>query len=234
MSLPFLQPYLGLSNSLQTTASGGAGWTFEDNFDGADNWTDIGTGTGVNVSTDKMDINWNAGSNNASAISIGTVNNTAFVFRMIALRASAQTNDSNVNIPIGMAYLSANNQSTAWSGSDDRLGMSMQWGSVAKHYSQEANDATSRTTQAVNYTWALSTDYFFETIRLSATSAKTIKYTTSSFTTEESSATLTIPSTITGLQYIKIQSIDIEGGGGGVITCTLSGVKFANGVTVAP
>ena len=70
-----------------------------------------------------------------------------------------------------------------------------------------ANDSGTRTSNNSDATtWATGTDYFIENIRNSATEMKSTRSTTDSFDADEHEQILTIPSTITDLKHITIQS----------------------------
>ncbi len=72
------------SPSLIAAAGGVCGWSFRDNFSGADNWNDIGNCYGVNTSTNVFDFDSDQdGSNNGSDINMPcvTISDTTWLLR---------------------------------------------------------------------------------------------------------------------------------------------------------
>ena len=205
-------------------------WTYQTNF-ATDDWTDAGSGTGINTGTQKMDFALVNGTNTASAYDLTSISDTAFVYRYDVNFTTLTSLDAN--LPAAIMGLASGNQTVVFTGVQDILAIEWQYGSIAKNYYAFGSDGgVFDSDSSVALAWATSTDYFFQGIRLSATSFSMSRYPDNSYSSASDSVTNTIASTIQGLRYAKIQNYD--GASGGVMTGTMDNFKFANGVTTPP
>jgi hypothetical protein len=241
MSLPYLQPYLGLSNGLNTIhAAGAGGWTLEEDFtlcttnqcDGL--WLSSDT-SAIRVNTGSNWIDWTVsrGTNDAMTYDLGAgQSDTAWLLRFQiywTARGNSATNQQWWGI-------SSHDRNSAHNVAQDFLGiMTVRFG-IDGCRSQEADNAILPASGDVSYTggYNTSTNYYHEIIRTSATTFEFSISSTDSYSKNIfDSSSITCVSSITGLRYIKLVNENAGTGSDGTESRTPT-VKFANGVTVAP
>ena len=193
-------------------AGGAGGWDYEDDFSTDKGWTATGTGNQIDTANSQLDFNLPRG-NAFRGLYIPTTDtdvfganfsDTAYIIRFHALNYST-LNTTYGYSPLLQAQRDGGDHSEAV---DDALSA---WCLPSTQYTHRfgamANDEGTRTANNSNATtWATGTDYFIENIRNSATEMKSTRSTTDSFDADEHEQVLTIPSTITGLKNITIQS----------------------------
>jgi hypothetical protein len=193
-------------------AAGGGGWDYDDDFSTDKGWTSVGTGNQIDTGNSTLDFQTTRGNTflgsyiptNDADVFGANFSDTAFIIRFHAL------NYSSLNSSYGYSpFLQA--QRDGGDGSEDNDDTLSAWCLVSTQYTHRfgamANDNAARTSNNSDATtWATGTDYFIETIRNSATEMKSTRSTTDSFDADEHEQILTIPSTITGLKNITIQS----------------------------
>jgi len=223
----------GLSTDIVETV------TFSDDFSGADSWTDTGTLTGVNISTDVID--WSGVRDNVnqstsfdlttvsdtvfslrfkltiSAISGGTVDSSHFVFMGLSSTAGSSISSSARDF-IGLAIRRRVNGTNDFRAID---GDGISWddtGAVA------SPDATFSTVPSA-------TTYYIEIKRTSATVYTINIYSNSAYTTLTETKSGVCVATNSSLRYILIQnykeSVETSSFNG-----TIDDIQFWNGVSL--
>lgn len=199
-------------------------------------WPTTDTGRDrVNITNDNIDFNHNINSVNVAInhdLLPNTTNlytsNTAWILRF-KLRFSALTQAGNAVFNV---VISDADKSSASSAAQDVIGMRLINDASPGTYGSVDSDNASYVMVAenpVSITWATATDYFFEIVRLTATTYIVRRYTDSTYASVADSSSGTCASTTQNLRYIKIQNqTDINAG---VLTGTIDDVIFANGVT---
>ena len=242
MSLPFLQPHIGLSSGLNTLHAPSSGWTFEETFTDDQStldarWPQAGTLCKPDATTDNFV--WTGlrvATNHAMSHQIANVDDAAWVLRLtidpIALTPGIYTSE------FGFGMRSVSQATGAISGTPDSLMgiITTRSAEPVRWYFEGRNGTPWANPQAsVNLFTNAPTlaQRWYEMIRLTSTTA-TLKVFTDAYTTLlEEKAGVTISSSIIDLDYITFQN-DNNGDIGGTFNGTGDDVQFANGVTVAP
>lgn len=205
MSFPFLQPYAGLSNSLQTAqaAAGGINWDYQQDYDSS-----VTAQTG-NMSVSSGVMNWNAvangGTNGFYDDMLGTtISDTAFVFRNIVTidnlnNPSSETQIYNHGV-LGSThhYINTSNRGDGlvfglWNNSSGSK--QIRYGEYDENWAASiGNNGTKSTPMSVD-------TFYEEIIRQTATSADFNLYTDDTYGTSLEDDTLTISSSNNNLRY---------------------------------
>jgi hypothetical protein len=208
-----------------------SGWDFQDNFSGADAWTDTGSGIGVNTTTDVMD--WNAlrnGALNGSYYDLGLISETEWLLRF-KLTVSALTTPSG-NCYLGMVI--SDNATSDVVTNQDAIGLTMQFvidGSKVFH--AIGKNGTSIEVGQSFATAFTTTTYYIQVKRTSATSCTVGIYSDSAFSTLTEEEVVTITSGITGLRYIKFVNFNATSSTG-VFNGTIDDIQFIDGQSTPP
>ena len=252
MSLPFLQPYLGLSNSLQTTASGGASWDWEDDFSYADQtafdakWAYINAITRGNPSTDAIDYSILRDGINASisydlqqAGGLGSnLSDTAWVYRNLIQVTTRTSSNLNVVNLFGARSVSSSTAGDVNSSQDSLTIEGFVAGVGVQAYFMLPCNNNRETSSASVYTFTTASptvgSLYLQTIRLSATTWSAQFFSNATYTTSvEASGSQTCSSGITSLRYIGITDT-LQDSYTGQLAGTYNVPKIVNGVTTPP
>ena len=251
MSLPYLQPYLGLSNGVNTLHGGPppGGWDYEDDYSSyasqaaADAvWEKNVTNVQVDIvndnlkfSSDNVSANWSVANNLANRGYLPSkLSDTAWVNRHIVNFTTVQASDG-----CGVSWcnwgMSSVGKTNSGSGGvfEDWLGWFIYENDF---YTGKVDNQYQNTSSGSTMTTSLTTGLkYMEMIRLSATSFKCEAFSDSGFSSSLYSATITIPSTIVNLQYATWRKwADTGVCGANPTVGTIDNFQISNGVTVAP
>jgi hypothetical protein len=198
------------------------------------NWTV----TGLNYAINSGVIDWD-GVRDSSVDGIhidlgaGNISDTQWVlrFKMVTDAVSSPSIGSNV-LYIAVSDAGVQPQAT---GSEDSLGYYERRHSSTSHkqtvgYGDEAS--LLQNVDDFNTTAPTTETKYIEMKRTSATSFTVTRYSDEFVTVKETAKTVTIPSTIQSLRYIKIQNKQ-EAASGGTFNGTISDIKFWNDTTTA-
>jgi len=208
--------------------------TFEDEFDGTDDWDDAGSRFGVNTATDKFDFDCvNDTTNDASVYDLGagTVSDTKWVLR-------AEVNFSTITYGEDCflyMVMGASNQTVPEQSVQKFIGVRlMEPNNSTKRYDTVFGNTSKLDVLKDNqyYTFLESTPYYLELIRTGADTFTMEIFTGSFGGTSLGKISTSGITGITGLQYIKFAN-RTSGGGGGAYIGTIDNVEFYNGVTSA-
>jgi hypothetical protein len=245
LSLPYLQPYFGLGNSLQTAQSGG--WDYEDDFSsyatqGAADAVWIPNDSAkarVNITNDNIDFNFD-GDGTADQIYAdplgGTVNDTAFILRYtISVTSLAQGLGSYSTFGMASAANMAGNTTSDYLGNRINLHPSVSGANIhhsAFDFETTADGSDPASSQFA--TPATSTVFPYELIRKTSTTFEHNRYTddNTDYVTETNSQEDTCLSSIVNLRYMTLSNYVPSSTGSLVGVFDL--FKIANGVTEAP
>jgi len=179
--------------------------TFEDNFI-SDNWTDTGTGYGVNTTTQQIEVlSPLDNTDNRTEFDLVTpASDTKWTLRF-------RVNISSLTRGTGTAILAVLDSSTSPQGTADHdaIGGAFDLFTGLEGYGTMKNDGGVLPIQAtpasqISQVFSTSTVYYVEIKRLSATEISTEVFTDATFTTSlNGRSTETIASTITGLRHIN-------------------------------
>jgi hypothetical protein len=207
----------------------GGTWTFEDDFSGTDDWTDIATNIAVNTTTDVIDYDARrVAAHHATSYDLTTVDNTAWILRY-KLIISTMTAGSEASI----FYMLMSDSLGDGNSNQDAIGSV-----VIMHYSG-GKDFASRFTDNSGSTESTFTEtatagtYYIELKRESATSATIGIYSNSDYSTLTEEKVMTITSGITALRYIKLTNLN-NTASGGANNGTIDDIQFRDGSSVAP
>jgi hypothetical protein len=219
---------IGMWGNLGQYVEFGAQWTLEDNFDNNGLYTT--TGTKVTVDSGQNDtLYYNAAENGTLYQvhrSLGfTMSNTAWYARW-------QVNFGLITIPSHpyMQFTSATGDISSTSA--DRLGVQITDTSTsASIYADGSTDWTALSSIGV----VISTQYYEEEIRLSATSLKHAIYSDSGYSSNISGSpdTDTIASTIQSLANFQSSNYS-PASGSRILTASINALKINNGATAPP
>lgn len=207
------------------------GWDFEFDFSDATGWTQVSTGVSIDTVTNQRIDGFGADSTDRRIWydMLVALSDTAWVTRF-PFQYTAQA--SPYHHPIGFSSISTLDPSA---NANDWLGCVL--GINANEFKTLKCDGVSRAsgTAGTIITTALSTQYYMEMIRLSATQLELSVFSDSGYTTDISGSpqTQTIDNTITGLRYIHSSNAS-DGSVGRTLTGFIDDLKVASGVTVAP
>ena len=206
------------------------GWTFEDDFSGTDNWTDIGTVINVNTTTDVIDYDARrVAAQQATHYDLTTVDNTAWILRYKLSITGMVTGSENA-----ILYLLMSDNTASGEDDQDALGLTimMHYNGGKRFYSRFADDT--------GYTASLFTTasnvgtYYIELKRESATSATVGIYSNSDYSTLIEEKVMTITSGITSLRYIKFTTLAYPLVSNGTNSGTIDDIQFRDGFSVPP
>ena len=250
MSLPFLQPYFGLSGGLQTKNGGG---TSTRNF-AIDNFTSYADQAAVDAVYVPLDtkisgdvtndrLNYEAvvdNTNDSMSRSLGgTVSDTAWVLRF-RYSMTAQTRNSSGNAHFPSIGLSSADHNTAEISPQDGIAFNPYQDNLIRQYhisyadaSNLAGDNGSGNLKVTNFTETATVgdDYYIELKRTSATNVTCNIYSNSAYTTLVETRSLTIPSTVTGLAYFVVKNFGHIYTSAGSQTGWLDDIGFQDGVS---
>ena len=206
--------------------------TFEDDFSGADNWTDSGSTPSVNTSTDVIDFE-SATTNNIKAqttYDLTSTSDTKWVLRCkLNVTTFTQPSTEYHRFFIGLSS-STSNLNT----SEDAIGLKYELGagSLDRLVAIDTNGSTIRATTGDNFTHTSAVETLYvEIVRQSATTYDVnLRSGSHSGTLVEAKTGLTTGSGTTGLRYIKIASYS-DHAGNGELSGTIDDVEFYNDVT---
>jgi len=213
------------------------GSTYTDQTDFDASWVSSDTAKMRGNPTDNdidLDFEEDSGTSNNNSIAYdlgaGNVSDTKFVLRgKINFSNLATDNDAYL-------FFSDSSQTVGTNTSQKGLGIFLRYGVSAKGFG--GLDVNSAAPNSVNppedltsYTFVTSTNYWFELIRVSATSYTIEFFSDSGFTTSLGKSTCTSAS-ITGLRYLKCSNKQNTGNTGNA-TCIIDDLEFWNGVNSA-
>ena len=206
--------------------------TFEDDFSGADNWTDSGSTPSVNTSTDVIDFEA-ATANNIKAqttYDLTSTSDTKWVLRCkLNVTTFTQPTTEYHRFFIGLSS-STSNLNT----SEDAIGLKYELGasSLDRLVAIDTNGSTIRATTGDNFTHTSAVETLYvEIIRQSATTYDVnLRSGSHSGTLVEAKTGLGTGSGTSGLRYIKIASYS-DHAGNGELSGTVDDIEFYNGVT---
>lgn len=215
-----------------------AGWTFEDDFTGTDDWLEADTKIGVNTTTDVLDVDTrNDSTNDACSYDLGaSVSDSAWLLRF---RANFSTLTVNGTFGVGLSDLPyTTSDSTAqdfigiridMNGSNMRIGARDVEGAAVNLWGVAGENSV---TGAI----ATATNYYYEVKRTSTTAYTVSQYTDSAFTTllngNATSAGVCTDTTV-GLRYIKIMNVSDQTFSGTIVG-VIDDVQFLDGSSIPP
>ena len=209
---------------------GSAGWDFEFDFSDATGWTQVNTGVSIDTVTNQRIDGFGADATDRRIWydMLVALSDTAWVTRF-PFQYTAQNNP--YHHPIGFSSISNNPSGEV----QDYLGFGICINANESRSIKADGVARGSGTFGTIITTALSTQYYIEMIRLSATQLELGIKSDSGYTTDitNSPQTQTIDNTIIGLRYIH-SSNDSTGAGTRTLTGFIDDLKVASGVTVAP
>jgi len=182
--------------------------TFSDDFTGSDTWGDAHASSGVNITSDVIDITFGTDSTNESVIyDLGSSVDGDFTFRTKA-NFDTLTADNN-----GVAYfgLFASDQSANSNTVQDSIALKFLHASGVKGYSSSVSDGVaplSGTSSTVtSYTFLTGTDYYFELTQMNNTSCVNV-FTDSAYNSPigNMSCQTIARGNYTGLQYVGFKN----------------------------
>ena len=190
----------------------------------------------VNPTNDNIDFDMRVETSNNTIIyhdlGVGAISDTQWSIRFdITFSELSATVNSGIHI-------SLTNGTGGYSSNEDALILWIKYTSTTKNYFIESCDgqATNGGTLGTGVSWTpvTSTTYYFELSRLSSTTAKITRYTSSTYLTEaDSTITETIASGITGLRYFKMLNVYGLAEGSSMVG-TLDNLKVLNGTNTFP
>lgn len=203
------------------------GVTFEDDFSGADNWTDNGSTIAVNTTTDVID--WLigvGGDNNGTYYDLGSsVSNTNWTLRFKWDYVSKTGGTDGKILAFGIWDNNVFDNSTT---QDFILFLFQTNTPNDKLYIESGNNVIFHGGLIDDHpVIPLIGTYYIELKRTSSTSCKLLVYSDSGYTNLLGSKIQTISSSLTGLRYLKTQFWD--GGNTTVATGTIDNIEFFNG-----
>ena len=245
MSLPFMQPYLGLSNSLQTAQAGGGAWDWDDDFISyADDTafavvyptTDSGEMKGQAASNDIL-VNQNgavASNNDVLYRDFGSnLDDTAWVLRQaINLTVLTLTNAPYYSAMHYGLYSSTGNSGVT----QDYIGTTIYSRTGVSAWYAYTTDGGGVNTPYLGTAFArtLTPEMMYnEVIRLTATTFTNEFFSDSGYSSSLEKESPTVASTVNSLRYWGTKSYDnaLQG----QISSTVDpNLQLADGVTVAP
>lgn len=187
------------------------GWDYEDDFSTDKGWTVSGTGNQIDTTNSQLDFNLPRGNafrglyipTTDSDVFGANFSDTAYIIRFHALNYSTISSTYGYS-PVLQAQRDGGDHSEA--GDDALTSWCLTYTSGTHRFGVMSNDDGTRVTSLEDTTWSTGTDYFIENIRNSATEMRATRSSSDSFSKDEHDITFTIPSTITGLKNITIQS----------------------------
>lgn len=227
MSLPFLQPYTGLSNGLQTKNAGGS-VTYSTDFSSSTGWT---LGTGATISGGTLNIVSGANSARNSYYDLGSVAST-WVLRF-KFSGSGLTNTASGQAEAIAFGIGSSNSQTGESPLADALMFRF-----AMHAADSSSNFYANSWEAAGHTITtggsratpLTITRWVEVTHQN-NNLRVILYTDSSYTTVDETLNLAITSAnYSGLRYILARTYS-QVTGGLSNTFVIDDVKFYNGVT---
>jgi len=185
----------------------------------------------VNISNDNID--WETAGDGDTRVfthdlGAGNVSDTKWFLRFRVRFSSIVTGQGAGNWWFGVSDSAVGNTV-----SQDHIGMQGRM-NVQNYYAQDTDNSAIPDSGGDNYVaraWATATNYFFEIIRLSATTYAIRRYSDSTYGTMSDSATGTCASTCDGLRYIKMSNYGHSWTGNGSTVGIIDDIKFYNGVT---
>ena len=207
-------------------------YTTQGDADAAWATTDV-TKDRVNITNDNIDIVKNVASVNigiAHDFGAGNISDTAFKIRF-KVRFSTLTTAAASTIWI---VCSSGNQTVDNATAQDSVGLRIYNTASPGVYAASASDGAALSTNesATVGSISISTDYFFEIERTSATACIARRYTDGTYTTVlDNTASLTIAATVVSLRYLKC--VNQNQASNGTIIGTIDDVIVVSGVTPA-
>ena len=208
--------------------------TFEDDFSGADNWTDTGSGWGVNTTTDVIDFNADSPHNVTEGLyyDLGSALSSVFTIRFKLIIANFNIGSSSVenHLYFGVSDSTSHVRTQA----QDFIGIhSTHWtGGNADWKTMTANNAALPATRSYTFTHALQAETLYVQIKsLSSSQFQVDLYSDSDYSEliESSGAQ---SHSATGLRYLKFQQRDnAPSGDNHTLNGTIDDVKVYDGTT---
>ncbi len=213
--------------------------TFRDDFSGADNWADVGgLGWGVNIGTDVIDWVGNVttvNGNNGTSIELGSVNDKRWVLRF-KLDITTITNGVASNSARVLVGLSSADETVGTRSAQDHI--------YAEFLTNVSNPQIivvgadgvgfdAGTFSVLSTTPSVSTT-FVELKRTSATNVQLTLYSDSKYETIIETGSITIPSTLASLRYIRVASDSNAGTPDHTFNGTVDNMEFWNGRKTVP
>jgi len=199
---------------------------FNDDFSGADNWTDNGTNVQVNTTTDVID--WNLVTDfNGTYIDLGVISDSAWVLRF-KIDINSQSGTDNKLLLFGLWDNNVFDNTT----SQDFLRFILQkFGAPGNFiYISNGNGTVSKTATNDQFVYHPGLEVLYvELRRISATSFQINLFSDPDFTALIESITQVISSGITGLRYLKAQVWDA--GGLATMSGTIDNIQFWDGIS---
>ena len=187
-----------------------AGSTFEDDFTGSDNWTEVGTPhIYVDTSADKLVVKMDRVNTNNKCVydlGAGNVSDVDWILRYHKVNFSV-VGASNA---LGYSGISSDGTGTSSTTSQDFIGLIWNDNGNANNYGTIYADGSAipslnnTGSYQITYTPSTGTDYWIEIKRSNDT--MTITWFTDEFSTSVWSISQAVPSTVTGLRYLTFQN----------------------------
>jgi hypothetical protein len=218
----------GLSTDIADTA------TFEDDFSGADNWTDTGSGWGVNTTTDVIDFNADSPHNVTEGLYIDLGSALSSIFTIRFKLTIANFNIGSSSIENHLYFGVSDSTSHVRTQTQDIIGIhSTHWtGGNADWKTMTANGAALPGTRDYTFTHALQAETLYVQIKsLSSSQFQVDFYSDSGYSTliESSGAQ---SHSATGLQYLKFQQRDnAPNGDNHTLNGTIDNIEVYDGAT---
>lgn len=204
--------------------------TFFDDFNDGSPWVPTGTGVTVTGGAGRW-ILPDAINDGALHVDLGVVNDEKWVLRtsLEVVNFTANTDPTPKQVFIG---LTDSDGTVTADTAQDGITFRIVTQSTKDKYELTHADGETLFANVVSSVKNITTEFLFiELIRESATKAKVNLYSDSTFTTLIETITATIPATITGLRFIKIQQLEEDGTSLGALDGTYDKVTFYNGVS---
>ena len=208
--------------------------TFEDDFSGADNWTDTGSGWGVNTTTDVIDFNADSPHNVTEGLyyDLGSALSSVFTIRFKLTIANFNVGSSSIENHLYFGV--SDSTSHVRTQTQDIIGIhSTHWtGGNADWKTMTANNAALPGTRDYTFTHALQAETLYVQIKsLSSSQFQVDLYSDSGYSTliESSGAQ---SHSATGLRYLKFQQRDnAPSGDNHTLNGTIDDVEVYDGAT---
>jgi hypothetical protein len=221
---------VALSTDIADTA------TFEDDFSGADNWTDTGSGWGVNTTTDVIDFNADSPHNVTEGLyyDLGSALSSVFTIRFKLTIANFNVGSSSIENHLYFGV--SDSTSHVRTQTQDIIGIhSTHWtGGNANWKTMTANNAALPGTRDYTFTHALQAETLYVQIKsLSSSQFQVDFYSDSGYSTliESSGAQ---SHSATGLRYLKFQQRNnAPSGDDHTLNGTIDDVEVYDGATTS-
>jgi len=207
---------------------------FSDDFAGTDDWTDVGTGFGVNLANDVMDVTGkknNANNSSGFDLGVGNVSDTNWVLRFkidLTSLPAVTTDDSALYLSVDSADQSVGANSTGHDALTLQIAKSATTGDVRWVPFSSDGGTVFETVGTTLFTNEVGPIRYVEIKRTSSTSATWTVFSDASFTTILARSTNTIASGITDLRHIVFRSRSDGTAGTGEIVGEIDDVQFYN------